>query len=389
MHCIAAACALCAAAYIAPFVPEDRRLGAPRSADAALSTPDIIRAWQRGAWATTCTDVTYPFLSQSTDCVCGSTDPPCYANIELDFVIVGFMKCGTTTLAEWLAAHPQVGALPKEDYFFGEAQTADTVRRFKGRLRQLRAHNRAVTVIGFKDPKIVVSPGALLRLSYVPRVKVIVSLRNPVSSFLSFYAFRQKPAWQQPRILKLGTVRCPPGSPYARDYPLPFRAFLAGCDMDGVNLRNLNLERILHGGVLRAFAPQQLLITSTVAMKARPAAVADHLTTFLGVRRFAQKGGVLSTVSNPGDATLMQRVRRSWCSSANDEVRFAIVCHLVGTQGYDEMRALLNLSFASAMLGMPLPLADPCAGPSARYEIGALRARCIRERTATTAADDM
>jgi hypothetical protein len=326
-------------------------------------------------------EASYPFLSMDdkrSDCACArqSSSEPCYAKLAVDFVVSGFQKCGTTTIKAWLAAHPHVAIGSVEDYGFGRAHSEKTVRSWNARLRGLRTASTART--GFKDPNVATFPGAILRLSYVPNVKVIVTVRDPLSMFLSNYAFRQRSLLRD-KAKRL--VWCPPGSRYARGpFPLPFAAFLDGCDMFSVNLRDLNVRAVLGGGLLRAFPASQLLVTSLLALAANGPAVMARIADFLGVREFTPDEQLrLPTHTNRGDKGeghgIAKRTRASWCAPENGEVRAAIVCHIVAMQGYDEMRALLNMSVGAAMLGIPLPLVDPCAGLGP-FNIRALRAQC-------------
>ncbi len=104
------------------------------------------------------------------------------------FVIAGTMRSGTTALARWLGAHPDVYMAPrKELHYFDSAKPktmADYRREFAG-----RAGQRAV---GEATPNYVFADHAVERLATaVPDVRVIVSCREPVERAYSHYWARR------------------------------------------------------------------------------------------------------------------------------------------------------------------------------------------------------
>jgi hypothetical protein len=106
--------------------------------------------------------------------------------------IVGFAKCGTTSLHEYLSTHPHVHAsFPKEPHFFVEdgwrprpARTeTEYLRFFAGASKDARV---------FLDSSVfhVNSPGALRKIrEFNPDAKIIVMLRNPVDMLASFHNY--------------------------------------------------------------------------------------------------------------------------------------------------------------------------------------------------------
>jgi hypothetical protein len=101
-----------------------------------------------------------------------------------DFLIVGAQKCGTTSLYEYLAEHPQVmPALTKEVHYFD-------VRYPRG-MSWYRAHfglRRPGRITGEASPYYLFHPAAPQRIkSDVPRAKLIVMLRDPAERAVSHY----------------------------------------------------------------------------------------------------------------------------------------------------------------------------------------------------------
>ena len=113
-----------------------------------------------------------------------------------DFIILGAMKAGTTSLYQYLQAHPAVvGAFRKELHFFDREGLfgQNHYRAYFPARRTLRAasndpRRRAVT--GESTPYYLFHPlGAERIRRRVPRVKLIALLRDPIERALSYYRF--------------------------------------------------------------------------------------------------------------------------------------------------------------------------------------------------------
>lgn len=103
----------------------------------------------------------------------------------LDFAIVGFGKCGTSTMMVWLREHPEIQA-------FGSEKTEFMQRRPGKLVRQLYEDLEAGPYIrGYKAPQDV---GQNHIMDYYrqhwPDAKLIVGIRHPVRWFESLYNFR-------------------------------------------------------------------------------------------------------------------------------------------------------------------------------------------------------
>lgn len=106
--------------------------------------------------------------------------------------IVGFAKCGTTSLHEYLSTHPNVHAsFPKEPHFFIERgwrhsparNETEYLRFFAGASREARV---------FLDSSVfhICSPHALRKIrEFNSDAKIIVMLRNPVDMLASFHKY--------------------------------------------------------------------------------------------------------------------------------------------------------------------------------------------------------
>ncbi len=108
-----------------------------------------------------------------------------------NFFIIGAPKCGTTSLASWLGAHPLVFMSPdKEPHYFNE----DTPRRIT-KLKEYEKLFKQATVaqraIGEASTGYLLSATAVPNiLRYNPNAKFIVMLRNPIDMAPSLHEQR-------------------------------------------------------------------------------------------------------------------------------------------------------------------------------------------------------
>lgn len=103
-----------------------------------------------------------------------------------DFVIVGAMRCGTTALARYLGAHPDIFMAPeKEVHFFDrhfEEGTDWYARRFA------RARSEIAIAIGEATQTYMYDSIAVDRMAdVVPEAKLIAILREPIDRAYSHY----------------------------------------------------------------------------------------------------------------------------------------------------------------------------------------------------------
>ena len=104
-----------------------------------------------------------------------------------DFIIAGATRSGTTALARYLGAHPELWMTPtKEVRFFN--------KRYDLGLDWYREHfvdAPADNLVGEATPAYFAIPVALERMAQtVPRAKLILSMRNPVDRLWSQYWMR-------------------------------------------------------------------------------------------------------------------------------------------------------------------------------------------------------
>src|SRR5947208_14127778 len=95
-----------------------------------------------------------------------------------DFLIVGAMKAGTTSLAAWLRAHPDVFMPPQKEIHFFDAQWERGVPWYADQF----AGAPEGALVGEATPAYMVTTAFLDRMaSVVPNARLLVVLREPVA----------------------------------------------------------------------------------------------------------------------------------------------------------------------------------------------------------------
>eukprot|EP00977_Amphora_coffeiformis_P003397 scaffold630_cov174-Amphora_coffeaeformis.AAC.17 len=93
----------------------------------------------------------------------------------LDFAIIGFGKAGTSTLMDWLAAHPVVAMFAREVYDLVQQRPAHLVQSL---YEDLPAGDQYMR--GYKNPLEITQPHVLdYYRTYWPQTKLICGLRHP------------------------------------------------------------------------------------------------------------------------------------------------------------------------------------------------------------------
>ena len=101
---------------------------------------------------------------------------------KIDFVIAGAQKSGTTALYYLLSAHPEIAFPTKQELHFFDDEDAFAGPVNYDALHQQFALGRKTIVSGECTPIYLYWKPALGRIAqYNPRMKVIVTLRNPIT----------------------------------------------------------------------------------------------------------------------------------------------------------------------------------------------------------------
>lgn len=111
-------------------------------------------------------------------------------DLTIDFIGVGFSRCGTTWIAKCLQAHPEICTPEwKETHFF------DFDHNYKKGLNFYKSFfkNSDNKVVGEYCPEYIFEEKALQRIKKdFPNVKIIVSLRHPIDRTFSHYLYSKR-----------------------------------------------------------------------------------------------------------------------------------------------------------------------------------------------------
>jgi Sulfotransferase domain len=106
-----------------------------------------------------------------------------------DFFIIGAPKCGTTSLATWLASHPQI-LMPriKEPHFFSCDLDNGSIRSWRAYRRLFRDATERHLAVGEASTSYLYSHEAVPAIERaLPGARYIVLLRNPVDMAYSLH----------------------------------------------------------------------------------------------------------------------------------------------------------------------------------------------------------
>lgn len=225
-------------------------------------------------------------------------------NVELpDFFILGAPKCGTTTLYDWLAAHPRIVMPGKEICFF--SQDIFPTEDLPHHIPDLEAYARLFAVPpgtamlkGDATPKYLHSDRALAAIAkLLPEARLVVCLRDPVDLAVSLHRQKLAEGWEPEadfaaawnRELNFSTAEDARNRPGDLNYV--FWAHLGR-----------RLER-LYG----LFRPEQILILHLMDLRRAPQRTYERVLAFIGVE---YDGRTTFSASNVGRNLRSPRVHR-------------------------------------------------------------------------------
>lgn len=218
-----------------------------------------------------------------------------FARMRPNFLIVGEMKCGTSSLYTWLLEHPAIGGYPYKEVLYFDLRYGRGPGWYQGHFplasfgwrvrRELALEPR----IGEASPNYFFHPGVAERIRrYDPDVKIIVLMRDPVARAYSHYQHSRRRRFETldfeasldaeegrlaPEAARLGR------DPFHRSAPLLNYSYLA---------RGRYAESLERWG--RVFPPEQMHVICSEDLFATPAPVVREALEFLGV----PDGGVAS-----------------------------------------------------------------------------------------------
>ena len=193
-----------------------------------------------------------------------------------DFLVIGAMKAGTTTLFAALTQHPHViRSRRREIHFFGSrfSRGEDWYRRHFPTGLELRRY-QAIT--GEGSTSYLAHPHAAERIhQVVPRAKMIALLRDPVDRAISNY-FHEKRTGREP--LPITDAFAAEEDRLRRAAEDPGQRPLGRL---GYRRRGLYAEQLER--YYRHFPREQLLVLQAESLFEKPREVIDQVCRFLGV----------------------------------------------------------------------------------------------------------
>ncbi|QGQ44715.1 sulfotransferase domain-containing protein [Metabacillus sediminilitoris] len=104
-----------------------------------------------------------------------------------DFLIIGAQKCGTTSLYNYLIKHPEILEASRKEIHFFDNNYNKGIEWYKKQF-PLETRRKQGYITGEATPKYIYDPNVPQRVyHYMPNVKLIVLLRNPVDRAYSNY----------------------------------------------------------------------------------------------------------------------------------------------------------------------------------------------------------
>lgn len=180
-----------------------------------------------------------------------------------NFLLIGAPKAGTSALAAYLEAHPEVFMAPEKEIHFFDEHYARGLDWYESRFAGVRGER----AVGEATPTYMYLDDALSRMTeHLPEVRLLVLLRNPVDRAYSHYWWTrvtlERRSFEEAARSEMAGVEAPYGFNY-----------VAG---------GRYLERIER---VREFYPRApLLVVLLEELRARPPEVYAEICRFLGVR---------------------------------------------------------------------------------------------------------
>ncbi|WP_299153978.1 sulfotransferase [uncultured Tateyamaria sp.] len=191
-----------------------------------------------------------------------------------DFIIIGAMRAGTTSLHNYFELHPQVAVTTeKEPDFFIESKYGNGLDWYKSRFQG------EAEFLGEASPnysKVDVFPGVPKRIhDLLPDVKIIYVVRDPVERFVSQYK----------HMLARGFDLPDPANMCATPGDLPDIGVRLGLDRPYHHILSVSSYARQLRAYLEHFAMDQILVVEFEALYSKPVSELDRIQDFLGLKR--------------------------------------------------------------------------------------------------------
>jgi hypothetical protein len=238
-----------------------------------------------------------------------------------EFMLVGAMKCGSTSFARYLAAHPQVELPgPKEPHYWSWHRFPDRYQDFFVNESPVREPRPGQCISGEFSTSYLLHPLAPRRIrANLPDLKIFVVLRNPVDRAYSHFIMSNRAGLEREcsfdEIVRREIEECPEllaaherwflrsvggSEPWSTAECAPIRVakhkkgFPARILRDDVDLRDFYYQSYVFRSIyhdqlhrwLRLYPRQQLMIIQSERFFEDPAATMSAAADFLGLQPF-------------------------------------------------------------------------------------------------------
>ena len=238
------------------------------------------------------------------------------ARVRPNFIIIGAMKSGTSSLFSYLCRHPSVAPpLRKETHFFNLAMPAGRSLAWYKAHFPLRAEMRGRRLVGEATPEYLFNSKVPGRIADLRPIKLIAILRDPVERAISHYHHEVRMGREYLSIedaMRLEDERLEMAT-------RPGREDLETYNHASYKKRGLYLEQLER--YWRVFPREDVLVVGTRDLHERPAKVVDETLRFLGVADTGADYDFARKNAAPTKGVVPERVREALAASFEEPNR--------------------------------------------------------------------
>ncbi|CAE7500222.1 unnamed protein product, partial [Symbiodinium sp. CCMP2456] len=197
-----------------------------------------------------------------------------WEDVKLDFLVAGFARSGTHTLRGNLMEHPEVKFAEQEMTFNWAALPQQLqVWRYASFFKDEEEGPRR-RLWGGKGEGLAASQRVIRLASKIPKLRLVVMVREPVEWLESLYNLRKFYLCQQPRCSEVPSME---------------DVVLNGVTFEDVNVEDAFLSKSLEH-VVKLFPPTagRSLLLEFELLRSRPRELFDQITSFLGIEPFSR-----------------------------------------------------------------------------------------------------
>jgi len=190
-------------------------------------------------------------------------------------VIVGAMKCGTTTLNAWLRHHPQVAFSAVKEVHFFDNNYHRGLGWYRSYFPILESLSGAKCVLEATPAYIQRAPKVAERMHrHIPEARLILMLRDPVQRAISHYGHRRRNGLEE-RSMEEALLSDEGPKPGTRNF---------------YKTRGLYAEKL--DAFLHYYERSRILVIKSEEFFADPAEVYSRVQGFLGLSHFSLPAGI-------------------------------------------------------------------------------------------------